>query len=60
MAFMIAENKQGRIANQDWRLAFFVLGPTPGKHFSLAPDRNCLLLLSYTDCVINVKWRGIK
>jgi len=33
MAFMIAENKQGRIAIQEWRLAFFVLGPTPGKHF---------------------------
>jgi hypothetical protein len=33
MAFMIAENKEGRIANQDWRLAFFVLVLTPGKHF---------------------------
>jgi hypothetical protein len=30
---MIAENKQGRIAKQDWRLAFFILGLTPGKHF---------------------------
>jgi hypothetical protein len=35
MAFMIAANKQGRIAKQDWRLAFFALGPTPGNTFNL-------------------------
>jgi hypothetical protein len=59
MAFMIAANKQGRIAKPDWRLAFFALGPTPGNTFNLLQTKIVYLYL-LTQCAITDHWHGIK
>ena len=55
---MIAENKQGRIANQNWQVAFFVLAPLK-KYFYLAYILKLSALPSYTDFTMTVKVHGI-
>jgi len=47
MAFMIAENIQGRIAIRKWRLAFFVFGPPRATCLTgLHSEIFCLCLLT--------------